>query len=594
MGSPSDTGPTPPNGNSNNSNNNNNNNNSPPPYRTRSITRRQDKAPPNRPRPRPTYYQPQVHQFTCRGAFHLKKDVDVNNNPNRSDPPKYNNDNITSAKEAERQSREYLEDMIKDTFVCQGIQTRLKHVADYPLARSKEEAINWFQGVEGQPYMTSSPGIGGSANNNDRGNNGRGNHKNQNKNQKHEEETDVVSSDDADSFSSYGTTQVNILTLQEIPGISSEEMQPSVFDDPFGGFGDIPATGIFNPFGSLFGAFGAPSPWDMASPQDGANANANAGGNKSWMRAGSRSVSSSTRTHRDGNGKRVVTTVTETVTVDDNGKRKTETETTVRHLDDGGRVETKKEVHAEDGDDVGNGDELKNSSRAPRVAPSAPMFGPPAIVAPAGPPTSPPEVAVIDTETLFGVAITDAAGQHPDDVDYQPNQRGGDGSGWRRTEFLFRLGRFIPPFMLVSQYYDSRGAEAKRNKEEYDRVRQRVKKERLDNTKGRDKDGNEVDGSAAEDVMPNSLPNYGALSSSNRMQEFLEKLREQMEKNARMMQIIGKEVIKPDFPGKVKMRGEKIIDNFGPTAERAMKLASDVFEMWTGWSGDEGNNGRRR
>ncbi len=515
--------------------------------------------------------------------------MDVNNNPNGPDPPKYNNDNILNAKEAERQSREYLEDMIKDTFVCKGIQTRLKHVADYPLARSKEEAINWFQGVEGQPFLTSSPGIGESAN-------GKSDQKNSNnKNKRQEEGTDVMSSDDADSFSSYGTTQVNILTLQEVPGISSEELQPSVFDDPFGGFGAIPAAGIFNPFGSLFGAFGAPSPWDVDFPREGTDANANAnagGGNKSWMRAGSRSVSSSTRTHRDENGKRVVTTVTETVTVDDHGKRKTEIETTVRHLDEGGRVETKKEVRHEDGG--GNGNESTHAPKAPRVAPSAPTFGPPAIVAPAGPPITPPEVAVIDTETLFGVAITDAAGQHPDDVDYQPNQRGGDGSGWRRTEFLFRLGRFIPPFMLVSQYYDSRGAEAKRNKEEYDKMRQRKKKDRLDNAKSRDKDGNEVDGSAAEDDIPNSLPNYGALSTSNRTQEFLEKLRDQMEKNAKMMQVIGKEVIKPDFPVKVKKSGEKIIDNFGPTVERAIKLASDVFEMWTGWIGDEGNNERRR
>ncbi len=64
--------------------------------------------------------------------------------------------------------------------------------------------------------------------------------------------------------------------------------------------------------------------------------------------------------------------------------------------------------------------------------------------------SNPLTVAVIDTKNLFGVAITDAAGQYPHNLDYYPNHHGGNSSRWCRTEFLFNLGRFIPPIMLVS------------------------------------------------------------------------------------------------------------------------------------------------
>ncbi len=55
---------------------------------------------------------------------------------------------------------------------------------------------------------------------------------------------------------------------------------------------------------------------------------------------------SSTSKHCDKNGKRVVTTMTEIVTVNKHGKRKTETKMTMMHLDNGRRV--KKEVCKED------------------------------------------------------------------------------------------------------------------------------------------------------------------------------------------------------------------------------------------------------
>ena len=54
--------------------------------------------------------------------------------------------------------------------------------------------------------------------------------------------------------------------------------------------------------------------------------------------------------------------------------------------------------------------------------------------------------------------------------------------------------------------------------------------------------------------------------------------------------------IDPDFPKKVKVGGEKVLDNLGPTVERTGRLMKGVWDMWTGWvfSDDEGGGGGRR
>lgn len=493
--------------------------------------------------------------------------------------------------------------MLKDTFVCNGIQSRLRHVADYPLARSKEEAIQWFEGVEGQSHMGKASADAKNNGNNDRN---RNNAKNNNQSAKKED----IDTSDSESFSSYGTTQVNILTLQEVPVLSAEEAQRQMMADPFGGFGALPPSGMLNPFGSIFGGVfgggfgGNGNPLDPQEQQKGDNGQS-AKNSNSWMRGSSRSVSSSTRTHRDEHGKRVVTTVTETTIVDADGKRRTEAETTVRHLDEGGRVETKKVVHTEGGDKkntankTDSGNNKGEMPNRPMVAPSAPGFTHPLVVATADANSTPFEVAVIDTETLFGVAITDSEGEGPDDANYQPSRRGKSNSGWRKTEFLFRLGRFIPPFMVVSQYYENKEADKTNQKEEYHKMRQRQLEERLAGAKGRHKDENEESTTSknSDDTSPNPLSNSLTSSfpvDSSKTQQFLEKVREQMEKNAKMMKLIALETIKPDFPAKVRSSGEKIVDNFGPTAERAQKLMKDVFELWVGWGGGDDRDGRRR
>ncbi len=134
--------------------------------------------------------------------------------------------------------------------------------------------------------------------------------------------------------------------------------------------------------------------------------------------------------------------MTEIATVNKHGKRKTETKMTMRHSENGRRV--KKEVCKEDDN------ESEHAKNALRVAL-------PAIMALVGPPITSAEAAVIDTETMFGVAIVDAVGQHPNNMDHQPNQHHSNDS---RTKFL---GRFIPSFMIVSHYHDSRGDKAKNN-----------------------------------------------------------------------------------------------------------------------------------
>ncbi len=57
-------------------------------------------------------------------------------------------------------------------------------------------------------------------------------------------------------------------------------------------------------------------------------------------------------------------------------------------------------------------------------------------------PASPPEVAAIATDCLLGVCVSNAVSTDPDGG--SSKVVGGKRSGWRKTEYLFKLGRFIP------------------------------------------------------------------------------------------------------------------------------------------------------
>jgi hypothetical protein len=363
------------------------------------------------------------------------------------------------------------------------------------------------------------------------------------------------------------------------------------------------------------------------------------------MKSSSRSVTSSSRVDRDDDGKRVVTTVTKTTIVDSGGKRKTETVTTRRHVDDGGRVETER-VADDDGRRRGAPPRTPSTGDSPPAAAAGggsngrkdgsavddatttattttttttaggrrppphddrrgPMFPPafpfyrPAMIAPPRvvavvekPPTSPPKVAAIATDCLLGVSVADAASSDPD---------GGKRIGWRKTEYLFKLSRFVPPFMIVGKYYKDEEEEERRRKEmqkEYDDMLSRLRRNRWDSATKRyadssssaaispDEKKKEGMGSAdsEKDRKATDLPRTDNVVSS-RTEYYLQRTYVQMAKNANMMtHTVTDVMMKPDFPKKVQAGGERILDNIRPTAERTGKLMRDVWDMWVGWA----------
>jgi len=609
------------------------------------------------------YYQPTVHQFTCRGAFHLRNQ----NQQQKQEQEQQQNsmdghgDKSNNAKPQSKHSQstpvsnddhaehttdtDILEALIRDTFICNGIQSRLRHVADYPLAKSQEDAIRWFEGsdpmgVGGVEVHTSPHARNRHEDDYDTTINATTDGQHGSKHDKKidnenatiedvdmEPYVDVIGPDDDTTFSSYGTTQVNILTTREVPVVIARDVDDvnnknssPFMDDPFGGFGPIAhPAGMLNPFGSLFGGFFGGSggggiadhPWSQfpAVGGDGGRGEGTDNSNttsRGWMKgsSSSRSVTSTTRVEKDENGKRVVTTVTNTTIVDGDGKRRTETVTTQRHVDDGGRVETTKVVH---------GDDASAEQDHPPVVPPPPFpFLRPALMRPdvvisSEEPTSPPEVAVIATDCLLGVSISDSASTDPDSFvvpsssssssSPSTGNHGKSKSGWRKTEYLFKLGRFIPPFMIVGKYYKDEEEEERRRKEmqrEYNDMRDRLRKNRWD--KRASKDESDKKNGDAKSNPSNTEISSNISHVSTQTEYYLQRIYVQMVKNATMMKFLCGEMMKPDFPKKVKVGGEKVLDNLGPTVERTGRLMKDVWDMWTGWvfSDDEGGGGGRR
>lgn len=620
------------------------------PFQSRSTTRSNNTT--NNTNKAVTYYQPSVHQFTCRGAFHLQPDNASNNE--RASPPINN--------------QEDLNNIIKDTFICNGIQSKLRHVNDYPLAPSKDVAIHWFEG---------SGNVGNNPNASVTGN-GVGQHMGsgimstddaaqQHKENTNKEESNAVMEsvevEPSSTFSSYGTTQVNILIIQEIPVQIPKHLQDvnsnnnssssaSIVNDPFGGFGSIgegrPGSGgMLNPFGSLFGDFfGSGSgidPWsgqsflddddEQQQQQEEVDVSDNRRRNPWMMGKGStsRSVSSSTRMERDEEGKRVVKTI-QTTTIINNGKKSTEVVTTERHVDDGGRVETKKVVTSDDdGIGGGSGEKKKQGDHplnglTPRewidqkrhaAGFTRPSFSPssaPAVGATQEQvPSSPAEVAVIATDCLLGVSISDSVADDPDSA--LPSAKNNKSStnkkndsksaGWRKTEYLFKLGRFIPPFMLVAKYYKDEEDEKRRRNEmqkEYNELTNKLKKnrwdkssERIDTNNKDDDDDNKTKSKLDYEKEDNtkSSPISNDLSDvSSRTEYYMQRIYVQMIKNANMMSHLAINVVlKPDFPKKVQVQGTKIYNELEPTAERTGELMKKVWDMWIGYANGKSGSG---
>ena len=292
-------------------------------------------------------------------------------------------------------------------------------------------------------------------------------------------------------------------------------------------------------------------------------------------------------------------------------------------------------MNSKDSSDKQEGGEMvTKANRSPQplghpMFPHSPFHQPPAIAIQASEPTKPAEVAVIATDNLLGVAISDSVTADPDSAVPQSKKAPSSSSrnknssnsgntstennqiGWRKTEYLFRLGRFIPPFMIVNKYYQDKEAEEKRRKEmkrEYTEMRDRMKKNRWDKSasKNGDDDKSEESNSDSKGTINNTTtetPISNSLSNvSSRTEYYLQRIYVQMNKNLNMMGILANEMIQPDFPKKVQVSGHKILDNMGPTAERTGKLMKDVWDMWLGslndgWNGSNGGEdggGRRR
>ena len=97
-------------------------------------------------------YQPSLHQITCRGAFHVRP-KSSSSSDNGGGYKYLNNDNYDSKNKSRTNSKNEtavnnnnvdIETIIDDTFICQGMQSKLRHVADLPLAYNREEAMRQF------------------------------------------------------------------------------------------------------------------------------------------------------------------------------------------------------------------------------------------------------------------------------------------------------------------------------------------------------------------------------------------------------------------------------------------------------------------
>jgi hypothetical protein len=177
------------------------------------------------------------------------------------------------------------------------------------------------------------------------------------------------------------------------------------------------------------------------------------------------------------------------------------------------------------------------------------------------------------TNCSFGVAVSDRKSDEPPQI--------GNPSKWRKTEYMIRLGRFFPPLMIVSQYSQE---EEDNMKKEYEEKRQKQKRSRWKKKSAEraKADNADTDDGKAEEVLPS--PFAGLSIDNSRTKYWLDRISDQMEKNAKMMKVLAGEMLKPEFPKKVYHTGQKIFDNIGPTAERTGKLMSDVFNVWFGGS----------
>ena len=434
--------------------------------------------------------------------------------------------------------------------LCNGIATKLRHVTTLPTARTNDEAIQMFQQVLPSTKVVASNDenayerAAGNVSNNSGGSGGH--------HHDHHSATPTRGYDPnksiTHSVSCYGSTDVNVLTVQEIEtapvgaaddngeeaavGGRSHRQQPQQqrqeFQDPFEAmlgsvFGDNAsggAGGIFGPFGGFSGG------------------------------TSSRSVSQSTRVI---NGQTITTK--EITTVDQNGKRHVEKETTIRNRD--GTVEViKDDGSGGGGEGESNMSESQKSSTSGNQSQHMGQIFPPTATpfggrSPFGPPhrivrQSEPQVVAVVPECKLGVTVSNV------ETDTE-----GD------TIASFRVG---PVEVAVGDSYDI-------VEEDGDSSRQYGDATATNNGSIKGQGDNSGDRKKKKEW------NMGEIEA--KLLSTMDKTAASMKKNAEMLS----DAVSDDFPSRIVKGGERVVGNFEKTFDRMTKLASDLY----GWaSGDSG------
>ena len=434
----------------------------------------------------------------------------------------------------------------QDLPLCQGIATALRHVTDLPAAETREEAVQMFEEMAPPTrYVAASSGMGdpeqadrlnradgaGRRPGEGRGGGGAGG-----------EETYV---------SCYGTTDVQVLTVQEI---ETEPVEDVAGEEPLQGWHPLDALGSV-PEGGLFGLLGGMG-----------------GGAGGGMRSLSTSRSTSTRMV---NGRQVTTTTTTTV---ENGKETRRTETIVRNPDgsmemtvvddDDGqgnpdRSRTPLQLRQEQQDLPGaaGGSDLEEIDRMMETALGSDMgrgiFSPLGGIAPFQPShrivrKSEPEITAIVPECKVGVTVSTV------ETDTE-----GD------TIAAVRLG---PVEIAVGDSYDivdedAQESVASKGKGEGFKGVGAGGDDRVRGGERRKAGGLFGDGLFGDDVDPKEM-----------FVSTVEKTATSMMKNAETL----KQELSDDFPSRVMKSGERVVGSFSKQVDRMEKLGASLYKIWSG------------
>jgi len=507
------------------------------------------------------FLRPHVYSYTCRGALHMESSGGHSNN----DPAKDGGTNDTgtnATKPPGKKSGDLSNDLQGGLPLCRGIATKLRHVTTLPTARSHDEAVQMFQQVLPSTKVVASNDDGAydraSSSPSSSGDSGHHHdHHSANPTRGYDPNQPLTH-----SVSCYGSTDVNVLTVQEIEtapvgveagrdgagagaGAASgtqhgelplkQQQQQQGFQDPFEAM-------LGSAFGGALGGGGGSSssgPGGIFGPFGGFSAGSS-----------SKSVSQSTRVV---NGQTITTR--EVTTVDKNGKRHVEKETTIKNRD--GSVEVVKddddsgsgkgEGHGQSSRGTSSSEQHHQHSMGQIFPPVASPFGG---MPPFGPPhrivrQSEPQVVAVVPECKLGVTVSNV------ETDTE-----GD------TIASFRVG---PIEVAVGDSYDI-------VEEEDDSSRQYG-----DGTATNSANAN-ADGKNGTDRRKKKEWNVDEIEA--KLLSTMDKTANSMKKNAEMLS----DAMSEDFPSRILKGGERVVGNFENTFDRMTKFATDLY----GWASGDG------